>query len=288
MVEKVIGIVGGTGLYEMDGLKDIREVEVHTPFGPPSDSYIIGKFEGATLVFLSRHGRGHRFMPSEINYRANIYGMKLLGVQWIISVSAVGSMREEIRPGDIVIPDQFFDRTKSRPYTFFGEGIVGHIGFAHPVCPILSNLLYECAKELGARVHFGGVYMCIEGPQFSTKGESLIYRRWGVDVIGMTAIPEAKLAREAEICYATLAMPTDYDCWHEGEEAVSVEMIIATLKKNVETAKSVIKGTVMKIDHERVCECATALKNVIVTDPEHFPPEKKKVLLPLIGKYLQE
>ena len=236
MAEKLTGIIGGSGLYEMEGLTEVEEVEVETPFGPPSDRYIVGKLLGRPVAFLARHGRGHRLMPSELPFRANIYGLKKLGAEWIISISAVGSMREEIKPLDVVIPDQFFDRTKARISTFFGEGIVAHVGFADPFCPILSEVLYQAGMKAGAVVHRGGTYLCIEGPQFSTRAESRIYRSWGVDVIGMTNLQEAKLAREAELCYATLAMVADYDVWHESEEDVSVEMVVANLRRNAETA----------------------------------------------------
>jgi 5'-methylthioadenosine phosphorylase len=238
------------------------------------------------MVFLPRHGRGHRLLPSELNYRANIYGMKKLGVEWIISVSAVGSMKEEIKPGHIVVVDQFFDRTKSRPSTFFGSGIVGHVEFAEPVCPDLGRVLYGAARKAGATVHMGGTYICIEGPQFSTKAESGIYRSWGVDVIGMTNIPEAKLAREAEICYATIALSTDYDCWHEEEESVTVDMILETLKSNVAMAKQIIKNAAPVIALPRGCKCPDALKYAIITDKEAIPEKAKEDLSVLFGKYL--
>ncbi len=283
---KTVGVIGGSGLYEIEGLEAVNTVKVDTPFGEPSDVFIPGMLGETKLVFLPRHGRGHRLLPSELNYRANIYGMKKLGVEWIISVSAVGSMKEEIKPGHIVIVDQFFDRTKGRPSTFFGNGIVGHIEFADPVCPALSDVLYRAAVEVGATVHKGGTYICIEGPQFSTRAESNIYRSWGVDVIGMTNIPEAKLAREAEICYATMALSTDYDCWHEEEESVTVEMILETLKANVEKAKSIIKASIPLIADDRSCPCATALKYAVVTDRKAIPEERKKELDLLLGKYL--
>jgi len=286
MKERVVGVIGGSGLYEIEGLKDIREVKVRTPFGNPSDAYITGRLGDVKMVFLPRHGRGHRLMPSELNFRANIFGMKKLGVEWIISVSAVGSMREDIKPGHIVIPDQFFDRTTGRPSTFFGNGIVGHVEFADPVCPNLGNILYSAGKKVGATIHKGGTYMCIEGPQFSTRAESKIYRKWGVDVIGMTNIPEAKLSREAELCYATLALSTDYDCWHETEESVTVEMIIETLKKNVATAKAIIKAAVTGIPHERDCRCASALKYAIITERQTIPAKVKRDLRLIIGRYI--
>jgi len=286
MAEIEIGIIGGSGLYNMEGLSGVKEVEIDTPFGAPSDRYIVGELEGRKVAFLARHGRGHRFLPSEINYRANIYGFKKLGAEWIISASAVGSMKEEIKPTDIVIPDQFFDRTKNRISTFFGEGIVAHISFADPLCPTLSEILYRAGMEVGATMHKGGTYICIEGPQFSTKAESRIYRSFGVDVIGMTNLTEAKLAREAELCYATLALVTDYDVWHEAEESVTVEMIVANLTKNAETAKRIIKKAVAMIPEERKCGCATALKDAIITDRKVIPDEVKKRLSLIIGKYL--
>jgi 5'-methylthioadenosine phosphorylase len=270
----------------MEGLKDVKKVGVKTPFGDPSDEYICGRLGDVEMVFLPRHGRGHRLLPSELNYRANIYGMKKLGVEWIISVSAVGSMKEEIAPGHIVVVDQFFDRTKSRPSTFFGSGIVGHVEFAEPVCPDLARMLYGAAKKAGATVHMGGTYICIEGPQFSTKAESGIYRSWGVDVIGMTNIPEAKLAREAEICYATIALSTDYDCWHEEEESVTVDMILETIRVNVATAKQIIKNAAPMIALPRGCKCPDALKHAIITDKGAIPEKAKDDLSILLGKYL--
>ncbi|MDX2480026.1 MAG: S-methyl-5'-thioadenosine phosphorylase, partial [Desulfuromusa sp.] len=237
MKQPIIGVIGGSGLYEMEGLTDVREVTLETPFGAPSDAYMTGVLDDAQMVFLPRHGRGHRLLPSEVNYRANIYGMKTLGVEHIISVSAVGSMKEEIIPGHIVVPDQFFDRTQGiRASTFFGNGVVGHVQFADPVCADLSAILVESARKVGATVHQGGTYVCIEGPNFSTRAESKIYRSWGVDIIGMTNLPESRLAREAEICYGTVALATDYDCWHEGHDDVSVEAVIAIIQQNVMTA----------------------------------------------------
>lgn len=283
---KVVGVIGGSGLYEMEGMTKVKEIKVKTPFGDPSDAYVTGTLGNVKMVFLPRHGRGHRFTPSEVNYRANIYGMKKLGVESIISVSAVGSMKEKIKPGHIVIVDQFFDRTKARQSSFYGDGIVGHVEFADPVCGALSNVLYAASKKAGATVHKGGTYICIEGPQFSTRAESKIYRSWGVDVIGMTNIPEAKLAREAEICYATLALSTDYDCWHETEESVTVEMIIATLKANVVMAKEIIKAAVPEIAEERVCRCPSAIKYATITDRKKIPAKTRKALDLLIGKYL--
>lgn len=286
MEEKRLGVIGGSGLYQIKGLEGVKEVRVDTPFGEPSDDYILGTLEGVPMVFLPRHGRGHRLLPSELNYRANIYGMKKLGVEWIISVSAVGSMREDIRPGDILIPNQFFDRTSKRISTFFGNGIVAHVAFADPVCPKLSSFIFSAGKELRASIHMGGTYMCMEGPQFSTRAESNIYRIWGVDVIGMTNIPEAKLAREAEICYATMALITDYDCWHEHEEDVTIEAVIAIMNKNTELAQQIIQGVVKKIPKTRDCICATALKDAILTPPEYISAQAKENLNLIIGKYM--
>ena len=282
----VIGVIGGSGLYEMEGLTGVREVKLQTPFGEPSDAYITGSLGGIEMVFLPRHGRGHRFLPTEVNYRANIYGMKKLGVDRVISVSAVGSMKEEIEPGHIVIPDQFYDLTKHRKSTFFGDGVVAHVGFADPVCHDLFGVLADAGKKAGATVHKGGTYICMEGPQFSTRAESRIYRKWGVDVIGMTNATEAKLAREAEICYATLALSTDYDCWHETEEDVTVEAVIAVLMKNVETAKKIIKEAVTMMPAKKGCRCSEALKNAIMTKAELIPEKTKKDLDLIIGKYI--
>jgi len=284
--EPVIGIIGGSGLYEMEGLTHLREERVPTPFGDPSDAYMLGRLEGRPVAFLARHGRGHRLLPSELNFRANIYGFKTLGVQWIISASAVGSMREEIRPADIVVPDQFFDRTKARASTFFGDGLVAHVSFADPVCPQLSDHLSRVGREAGATVHRGGTYLCIEGPQFSTRAESRIYRGWGVDVIGMTNLQEAKLSREAEICYATMALVTDYDVWHATEGDVSVEKVVAILHKNVATAKAIIRRVLPLIQGDRSCVCAHALKDAIITAPEAIAEAAKQRLWPLVGKYL--
>jgi 5'-methylthioadenosine phosphorylase len=286
MAEPVIGIIGGSGLYEMEGITHLREERVTTPFGDPSDAYILGRLDGHGVAFLARHGRGHRLLPSELNFRANIYGFKVLGAQWIISASAVGSMREEIRPSDIVVPDQFFDRTRARASTFFGDGVVAHVSFADPVCPDLSELLYSAGRDLGARMHKGGTYLCMEGPQFSTRAESRIYRSWGVDVIGMTNLQEAKLSREAEMCYATMALVTDYDVWHEAEGDVTVEKVIAILHKNVATAKAIVRSVIPKIRPDRSCGCASALKDAIITAPQAIPEATKKKLWPIVGKYL--
>ncbi|MGQ4810276.1 S-methyl-5'-thioadenosine phosphorylase [Candidatus Entotheonellaceae bacterium PAL068K] len=281
-----IGVIGGSGLYSMDGLEHISEVQVKTPFGPPSDAFILGTLHGRDMVFLSRHGRGHRQPPSTLNFRANIYGLKSLGVEWVISVSAVGSMREEIHPGDLVIPDQFVDRTRSRLSTFFDRDIVVHVAFADPICRIVAQTLYEAASQLQETVHFGGTYLCIEGPQFSTRAESRIYRQWGVDVIGMTNLPEARLAREAELCYATLALATDYDCWHEHEEDVDIGSVLAILQRSVTVSQAIIGRTVPHLQGERACLCSTALKNAIITTPELIPSDVKERLGLLLQPYI--
>ena len=288
MKQPVIGVIGGSGLYEIEGLTDVQEVTLETPFGSPSDVYITGTLGEAQMVFLPRHGRGHRLLPSEVNYRANIYGMKTLGVEQIISVSAVGSMKEEIIPGHIVVPDQFFDRTQGkRASTFFGNGVVGHVQFADPVCADLSAVLVKSAREVGAIVHAGGTYLCIEGPNFSTRAESHIYRSWGIDIIGMTNLPEARLAREAEMCYGTVALATDYDCWHEGHDDVSVEAVIAIIQQNVTTAKKIIKTAVQNLtQQQKKCDCAEALKFAIMTDKSLIPAATQQALEPIIGKYL--
>ena len=283
-----IGVIGGSGLYEMEGLEGIASVSVDTPFGSPSDALITGTLEGVPMVFLPRHGRGHRIAPSHLNARANIFAMKKMGVSRIVSVSAVGSMREEIRPGDIVVVDQFFDRTKSRPGSFFGDGIVAHVLFADPVCPVLSECLVEAGVEAGATIHKGGTYLVIDGPQFSTRAESKVYRQWGVDVIGMTNLPEARLAREAEICYATLALATDYDCWHETEEDVSVDAVLAVLRDNVAKAQEILHTAVKRVPRNRDCHCAHALENAIITDSDLIPKSVKKKLHLLIGKYVSK
>lgn len=282
-----IGVIGGSGLYEMEGLSRVTTVRISTPFGKPSDEFIIGTLEGKRVAFLPRHGRGHRVLPTDINYRANIYGMKKLGVERIISVSAVGSMKEEIKPGDIVIPDQFYDHTKHRRSTFFGNGIVAHVGIADPVCASLCAILIESGLRAGATVHRKGTYICMEGPQFSTRAESLIYRKWDVDVIGMTNATEAKLAREAEICYSTIALATDYDCWHHSEEAVTVESVLAVMKHNIETSKAMIREAVRMLPDTRSCSCGEALRNTIMTPEKRIPAGVKKDLAPIIGKYLK-
>lgn len=284
MPQQVIGVLGGSGLYEIEGLEQVEEVRLATPFGDPSDAYVTGELEGRKLVFLPRHGRGHRISPSEVNYRANIHGFKQLGTEWLISISAVGSMREEIRPGDVVIVDQLFDRTRQRASTFFGDGIVGHIEFADPVCADLAEVLTGAARTAGATVHSGGTYVCIEGPQFSTRAESRIYRSWGVDVIGMTNLPEAKLAREAGLCYATVAMPTDYDCWHETEDDVSVEAIIAQLQRNVKLARQIVREAALRIPDERTCRCRDAVKHAVITSADSMPPETRRRLRLILGE----
>jgi 5'-methylthioadenosine phosphorylase len=282
----VVGVIGGSGLYEMEGLEDLRWVRLRTPFGEPSDAYAVGRLAGRTVVFLPRHGRGHRRSPSELNYRANIHGFRQLGARWVISISAVGSMKEEIRPLDLVIPDQFFDHTRRRASSFFGDGVVAHVGMADPVCRDLGDLLEAAARETGATVHRGGTYLCIEGPQFSTRGESEIYRRWGVSVIGMTNMPEAKLAREAELCYATLALATDYDVWHAEHAAVSVEAVVANLLKNVATAKDVLRRVIPRIGASCRRGCDRALRDAVITSPTLVPAETRRRLALLLGPYL--
>jgi 5'-methylthioadenosine phosphorylase len=286
MEKAQIGIIGGSGLYDMPGVTDREEVTLTTPFGDPSGPYVLGTLRGRRVAFLARHGAGHRVLPTEINFRANVFGMKLLGVEHVLSASAVGSLKEEYKPLDIVIPDQFFDRTKGRPSTFFGRGLAAHVAFAHPFCRILSGLAYESARSAGATVHKGGTYVCMEGPQFSTLAESKLYRSWGMDIIGMTNLQEAKLAREAEICYATIALVTDYDCWHPDHDSVTVEMVIANLTQNAKMAQEIIAGAVGMLPYARTCECASALKYALVTRPDAIPDHVKKELAPLVGKYL--
>jgi 5'-methylthioadenosine phosphorylase len=269
----------------MEGLKVLEEKRLETPFGPPSDAFIIGELDGRRVVFLPRHGRGHRISPSELNFRANVWGMKKLGVDAVLAVSAVGSMKKEIEPGHMVVIDQFFDRTKGRVSTFFTDGVVAHVAFADPVCSEIRKVLIASGKAAGATVHEKGTYLCMEGPQFSTRAESNIYRQWGVDVIGMTNLQEAKLAREAEICYATLALSTDYDCWHEGHDDVTIDMVIATLLKNVETAKKIVRRAVAAVEAGRPCGCRTAMKNAILTDRKAIPAETKRRLEIIAGKY---
>lgn len=285
----VIGVIGGSGLYQLEGLQEIEEVRLQTPFGEPSDAYITGRLGEVKLVFLPRHGRAHNYLPSEVPYQANIYGMKLLGVERIISVSAVGSMKEEIAPGHIVLPDQFIDRTSGkRVNTFFGDGIAGHVQFANPVCSELGNSLAVAAEQAGATLHTGGTYLCIEGPTFSTRAESNLYRSWRVDVIGMTNLPEARLAREAEICYATVALATDYDCWNQAHAAVSVEAVVAVMRANIEMAKKIIVAAVNIIDAPRSCSCPQAVQHCVMTDPAQFNPATREKLDLIIGKYFKE
>lgn len=282
-----IGIIGGSGLYDIEGLKNIERIHLDTPFGSPSDEFISGNLEDKEIVFLPRHGRGHKILPGELNYRANIYAMKKLGVERIISVSAVGSLKEEVKPQDFVLADQFVDRTnQARKTTFFGQGVVAHIGFAEPTCPVLSETLFEAAKGLGLSVHPKGTYLNMEGPAFSTRAESELYKSWGMDVIGMTNMPEARLAREAEICYASLAMVTDYDCWHAKEETVSVDLIIQNMRKNIQNARKLIKSAITKIPQKRDCLCAQALKDAIVTQVKEIPEEIRKNLDIIIGRYI--
>jgi 5'-methylthioadenosine phosphorylase len=283
-----IGIIGGSGLYQMEGLTVLDERTIDTPFGDPSDAYVIGEIDGVRVAFLSRHGRGHRLSPSELNYRANLFGFKVLGVHTILSASAVGSMKEEYAPTDIVFPHQFIDRTRHRPDTFFGNGLVAHVGFADPICTALSATMSKAARDAGARVHDGGVYICMEGPQFSTRAESNLYRSWGADVIGMTNLQEAKLAREAEICYATMALVTDYDCWHETHEDVTVETVLAYLAKNAETAQKILHNSIVPAaNRQRDCACANALQYAIITQKTAIPEQVKKDLAPLIGRYVK-
>ncbi len=293
-----IGIIGGSGLYDMAELADRKEETVSTPFGEPSAAFVTGTLRGKRVAFLARHGIGHRILPSELNFRANIFGFKQLGVEYILSASAVGSLKEAYRPLDLLIPDQFFDRTKGRASTFFGRGLVAHVGFAHPFCAPLSDVAFEAAQAAGLPaapatspdgppvVHKGGTYVCMEGPQFSTLAESRLYRQWGMDVIGMTNLQEAKLAREAEICYSTIALVTDYDCWHPSHDQVTVEMIVANLMQNARNAQQVIAEAVARLPLARTCECASALKHAIITRPEAVPGALKRELAPLIGKYL--
>jgi 5'-methylthioadenosine phosphorylase len=280
-----IGVIGGSGFYSLLDAGGMEEVRLETPFGDPSDSYFVGQIEGRRVAFLARHGRGHRLSPSELNFRANIYGMKMLGVERILSLSAVGSMKEEHAPLDFVIPDQFFDRTRGRISTFFGDGVVAHITFADPVCPQLAAITHAAAQQAGIKSKLGGTYLCMEGPAFSTRAESNIYRTWGMDVIGMTNLQEAKLAREAEICYITVAMVTDYDCWHEAHDAVTVDQIITTLKHNTENARKLVPLAIRSLPRERTCKCGSALKHAIITDPAAISPQAKHRLGLLIAKY---
>jgi 5'-methylthioadenosine phosphorylase len=286
MSKQVIGVIGGSGLYQIEGLQHVRELDVSTPFGKPSDKFIQGSLADTELLFLPRHGRGHRWLPTEINFRANIFGMKKLGVERIISVSAVGSLREKIAPGHVVIPDQFIDRTTQRPSTFFGKGVVAHVSLADPFCKELSTALVDAANLTGATIHQSGTYLCMEGPQFSTRAESHLYRNWGADIIGMTNLQEAKLAREAEICFATLALATDYDCWNESAGDVEIDHVLAVLQQNVQLAKKTIRQVVRNLGHGRSCGCASALKTAIITEKSTIPKKVRRDLRPIIGKYL--
>ncbi|HEX9454567.1 MAG TPA: S-methyl-5'-thioadenosine phosphorylase [Candidatus Binatia bacterium] len=286
MAKQIIGVIGGSGLYQMEGLGRVREVIVPTPFGKPSDALIRGKLGEVELIFIPRHGRGHRWLPTEVNFRANIFAMKKLGVERIISVSAVGSLRAEIAPGHLVVPDQFIDRTTQRPNTFFGKGLVAHVSLADPFCKVLSSHLVEAAGAEAAVVHPSGTYVCMEGPQFSTRAESHLYRSWGAHVIGMTNLQEAKLAREAEICFATLALATDYDCWNEHAGDVEIDKVLAVLKHNVELAQKTIRRAVSRLEQTRTCGCASALKDAIITEKSRIPKKVRTDLRPIIGKYL--
>jgi 5'-methylthioadenosine phosphorylase len=281
-----IGIIGGSGLYDMAELTEREERKVSTPFGDPSDPYVIGTLRGKRVAFLARHGAGHRFTPTELNYRANIFGFKSIGAEFILSASAVGSLQERYVPQHLVIPDQFFDRTKGRVSTFFGNGLVAHVAFAHPVCGLLAAAAHDASRKAGATVHRGGTYVCMEGPQFSTLAESKLYRSWGMDIIGMTNLQEAKLAREAEICYATIALVTDYDCWHPDHASVTVDMIIENLVANAKTAQQVIADAVSRLPYARTCECANALQHAIITRPDAVPDRVKTDLAPIIGRYM--
>ena len=286
MSSVIIGVIGGSGLYQMEGLERIREIEVKTPFGKPSDKLVRGRLAGVELVFLPRHGPGHRWLPTEINFRANTFAMKKMGVERIISVSAVGSLQEQIAPGHVVIPDQFIDRTTHRPSTFFGRGLVAHVSLADPFCKDLSAILASAANDERAKVHAGGTYLCMEGPQFSTRAESHLYRSWGAHVIGMTNLQEAKLAREAEICFGTLALATDYDCWNESAGDVEIDHVLAVLKQNVDLAQRTIRRAVTQLSSARSCACASALKDAIITERARIPKKLRAELRPLIGKYL--
>jgi len=282
-----IGIIGGSGLYSMPGLTKVKEVRLKTPFGKPSDAYVLGTLEGRRVAFLARHGRGHRILPTELNFRANIYGFKQLGVERIVSISAVGSLKEEHKPLEFVIPDQFFDRTRHRVDTFFGKGIVAHIAFADPICPQLAQAVEGACRKAGVTAKRGGTYVCMEGPQFSTKAESNVYRSWGMDVIGMTNLQEAKLAREAEICYVTVAMVTDYDCWHPHHDSVTVDQIVAVLLKNAENATRVVREAVSAMPKERACKCGSALAHAILTDRRKIPAATRQKLKLILDKYLK-
>ena len=287
MPQAEIGIIGGSGLYSMPGLSKVKEVRLKTPFGSPSDAYVLGTLAGRKVAFLARHGRGHRILPSELNFRANIHGFKQLGVERIVSISAVGSLKEEHKPLEFVIPDQFFDRTRHRVDTFFGNGVVAHIAFADPICAELAKVVAGAAQKAGVTAKSGGTYLCMEGPQFSTKAESNVYRSWGMDVIGMTNLQEAKLAREAELCYVTVAMVTDYDCWHPYHDSVTVDQIVAVLLKNAENAAKVVRAAVAAMPAARSCKCGSALAHAILTDPKKIPAATRKKLKLILGKYVK-
>lgn len=288
MAKTTIGVIGGSGFYQMPGLEDIEQIAIDTPFGMPSDPFFRGHIGDTEVIFLARHGKGHRLLPSEINFRANIFGMKTLGAQYLVSVSTAGSLKENIKPGELVVPDQFIDRTLKRPGSFFGNGIVVHVSLADPVCPKLASLLANAGKTVGAAIHEGGTYLCMEGPQFSTRAESKLYRQWNADVISMTAMQEARLAREAELCYATLVLVTDYDCWHESVAAVDIGEILRVMRLNVETAQKTVATLARAIaGNERTCGCASALQGTIITDPGVIPPKLVEDLRPLIGKYVK-
>ncbi len=286
MVRAKVGVIGGTGLYEIEGMTDVREVHVDTPFGDPSDNFVVGKLGGTGVAFLPRHGRGHRILPGEIPARANIYALKSMGVERIIAINSCGSFKEELKPGELLVPDQVIDRTRGRISTFFGDGVVVHVSFADPFCPELSRFLYQCAKEAGADVHMGGTYIAMEGPAFSTRAESRLYKAWGADVVGMTVLPEAKLAREAEICYASICCITDYDSWREKEAGITADVIVGYMKKNIAMAKQIVKLAVAKLPSRRQCDCLTALQTAILTAPAIMTLEQKKKFDLLIGKYI--
>ncbi|MDO8578631.1 MAG: S-methyl-5'-thioadenosine phosphorylase [Dehalococcoidales bacterium] len=285
--EAKIGVIGGSGLYEIHGMTDVKEIDVVTPFGKPSDAITVGKLDGVGIAFLPRHGKGHRIMPTELPSRANIYALKSLGVEQIIAINSAGSFKKEVKPGQLLIPDQLIDRTRGRAGTFFGDGIVAHIGFAEPFCPDLRKVLYEAAQAAGADVHHKGTMVVMEGPAFSTRAESQLYKSWGADIIGMTALPEAKLAREAEICYAIIGCVTDYDSWWEPGKPVTVDVILEIMRKNIETSKAIIKHAVSRVLSKRDCACPHAVENAIVTDPQAVPPATKKKLELIIGKYIK-
>jgi len=285
--DRVVGVIGGSGLYEIPGLEVVERRTLETPFGKPSDEFVVAKMGATKVIFLPRHGRGHTLMPTEVNYRANVWGMKTLGADTLLSISAVGSMREDVEPGHVLVPDQFFDRTRLRQPTFFGDGLVAHVQFGEPVCADLSATLADAAEAAGGTVHRGGTYICMEGPAFSTRAESRIYRQWGVDVIGMTNIPEAKLAREAELCFATLALVTDYDCWHEGEEDVSVDAVLEVLRANADLASRTVSEVAARLTATRECPCGDALKHAILSDPKAVPAPTRWKLDLLVGRYLE-